>query len=361
MYYLPFKNKHRKNAGDADADGGNYSYLKNTIDSYRGQHKYVLTDLEINQIFNKNVYREVISSKAFQRLKDIMFLGSIDYVLDLTQNDSIKRHNRYQHSLGVARLALQFSNDKGLTENDERLCVISALLHDIGHAPLSHSLESVFKEQFGISHHDAGEAIIRGDVEIGKDLHATLSKWNINPFQILSIIDGKGGKPFSDIFSHSINIDTIEGILRSCTYIIGNTISHTPAHILDALINITDNSQIVLDEFWRLKNKVYSLLINNKLGVHADYVCQEYMRSNSLDFKKEYYFGYESNLIKNHGRLFDHLKSIGSNRPKYSASATIKCLKRSFFVDKDIILTDINSIDLRYKQKKHPHQFNIKL
>jgi HD superfamily phosphohydrolase len=42
-----------------------------------------------------------------------------------------------------------------------------ALLHDIGHLPISHSLEPVFLSVFGIDHHHASEDIFFGRVAIG--------------------------------------------------------------------------------------------------------------------------------------------------------------------------------------------------
>lgn len=345
MYYSPDK----KNSLSLDCD------------PYLDQHKYELSVEDIEIIFYKDLYREVIESKAFERLKDIMFLGSIDYVLDVKNDKTIKRHNRYQHSLGVARLALQFSKQKKLSEEKENLCVVSALLHDIGHAPLSHSLESVFKEHFGIGHHKAGEAIVKGDVEIGKGLHKTLTKWNINPFEILSIIDGKGRSPFNDIFGHAINIDTIEGISRSNTYINQNTITYPPAHILNALISLSEDSCPVLDRFWSLKNEVYSELINHKIGVHADFICQDYMRTHTEKFKKEYYFGDEKILKKNHSDLFERLTEIGNGGSKYSAKMEVPCIKRKFFIDESVVLETIGSIDKRYRQEKTNYSYNIRI
>ena len=365
MYYLPKKANliTSSNAESGKLDESCKSSNASSSDRYRYEHKYELSDFEIYEIFHKRIYLDVIESKAFQRLKDIMFLGSIDYVLDIKNNKSIKRHNRFQHSLGVARLALQFSEEKKLSERQENICVVAALLHDIGHAPLSHSLESVFKEHFGISHHDAGEQIIKGDVKIGKGLHKILVKWDINPFEILSIIDGKGGRPYNDVFSHSINIDTIEGISRSYKYIKpDNDITYPVSVVLDALINLTVDSKDVLDKFWDLKHEVYSRLINSRLGVLADFICQDYMRTHSSKFKKEYYFGDEDELIINHAALFDRLICLGRGSKKlFSANLRISCFKRSFFIDENVGLDSLYSIDARYKQKKEPYDYKIRI
>ncbi len=330
-------------------------------DPFWGQHKYKLKPSEIELIFEKELYLQVIKSKAFQRLKDIRFLGSIDYVYSVSHNKPVKKHTRYHHSLGVARLALQYAKEKGLSERDENLCVVSALLHDIGHAPLSHSLESAFKENFGIGHHVAGEIIIKGEVELGKGLHKVLSQWEINPFEVMMIISGKAGSPFGDIFNYSINIDTIEGILRSSTYIYSKPMIYAPSQILSALTNLSDNSYALLDDFWQLKEIVYSELINSHIGVLADYVCQDYMRTHSNKFKEEYYYGYEKNLKSKHQLLFDRLFAVGNNDLKVSASTSMKYTKRRFIINNNVDLVDKWSINKRYTQYKEESIINISL
>ena len=101
------------------------------------------------------LFAGVVATPAFQRLKSIRFLGGIDYLLVRAPN-GVKgniRYTRYQHSLGVARLALHYCQERGLSSSERRLVYVAALLHDVGHAPLSHSLEPVFDEIFGLEHH----------------------------------------------------------------------------------------------------------------------------------------------------------------------------------------------------------------
>lgn len=317
-------------------------------------HNYELTLSRVDAIFLKPIYKRVIRSKAFQRLKNIHFLGSIDYVVDPEKPKPNKRHNRYQHSLGVAILALQYSQLRQLSEHQETICVLSALLHDIGHAPLSHSLESVFKYEYGIGHHIVAERIIRGDVALGQDLQATLVEFNINPFELLEVINGTGPEPYSEIFSHAINIDTIEAILRSSTYIYGGAIFWPPREILHALISRDAEATKVLDSFWRLKNDVYHLLINHRMGVLADFLCQQYMKDNLSNFFEDYYYVTESSLKKKHPALFRQLSELTTKEPKelLPHATEIPYLDRSFVINENVRLESIRSIDGRYTQTK---------
>jgi HD superfamily phosphohydrolase len=94
------------------------------------------------------LFAELVATPAFQRLKSIRFLGGIDYLLVRAPNGAKGniRYTRYQHSLGVARLALLYCEERGLSFSERRMIWVAALLHDVGHAPLSHSLEPVFQE-----------------------------------------------------------------------------------------------------------------------------------------------------------------------------------------------------------------------
>ena len=161
-------------------------------------------------------FLEIISTEAVQRLHSIRFLGGIDYVLVQNPNGvwGNTRYTRYQHSLGVARLSLMYSRACKLADYDRRLIFAAALLHDVGHAPLSHSLEPVFKETFGIEHHQATRDIIAGRVSIGRSLSKVLRRYGIDIERVAALISGEDAN-FHSFFSGPINFDTIEGILRT--------------------------------------------------------------------------------------------------------------------------------------------------
>lgn len=319
---------------------------------FEDSHKYELSLYEAQEVFVREIYQDVINSSAFQRLKKIHFLGAIDYVLNPEGPKPNKRHTRYQHSLGVARLALQFAREKQLDDKQEILCVVSALLHDIGHAPLSHSLESVFKQEYGIGHHLASERIIKGEVAIGRDLHRTLTKYVINPFEILEIINGTGPPPYREIFSYAINIDTIEAILRASTYIYQRIWFWSPSQVLTALIRRDPESVPVLDGFWRLKDEVYSKLINHRMGIVADHLCQEYMRNKMSTFFEEYYYLSEEQLKEEHLELFQSLQRLATTDPAQLLPYTreIKYRTRQFVINKQVPLESIRTINDRYIQ-----------
>lgn len=88
----------------------------------------------------------VLDSKAYQRLRQIKQLGFSEFSFPGAV------HNRYLHSLGVCHLAGQafdnifstFEFSSEATRKRLRQAVrLGALLHDIGHGPLSHASEEV--------------------------------------------------------------------------------------------------------------------------------------------------------------------------------------------------------------------------
>lgn len=86
---------------------------------------------------------EILEHPFFQRLRNIKQLGFSEYVFPGAT------HTRYLHSIGVMNVATQVFNSlfKDQSHKDiQRLkesLRLGCLLHDIGHAPLSHSTESV--------------------------------------------------------------------------------------------------------------------------------------------------------------------------------------------------------------------------
>lgn len=297
----------------------------------------------------------VVASQAFQRLSDIRFLGAIDYLVHPNGSAIARRHTRFDHSLGVARLARQFSRNCDLPEEDEKHIVVAALLHDVGHGPLSHSLEPVFKDEFGISHHATTESIVSGKASIGNALPSIFRDYNIDAEKLIGLIAGTPGILGVEAFSNPINIDTIEGISRAFKYMTPEATTAPPSHILSAMTNRKSKTdERTLDGFWEMKSTVYTHLINSRPGVIADYICREYMQDNKSHFSGNDYFLTETELRKKHPQLFQRLKEL-RKRPNSipgGKTATIDYIRRDFFVDPVIPIGDVQSLYDRYLQTK---------
>ena len=108
----------------------------------------------------------LIDAAPFQRLRRIRQLGPAFLTFHGAES------SRFTHSLGVfhlARLALKNLSRLDPSLNDEQgLLYAAALLHDIGHGPLSHTGE----EMFGLHHETWSAAVIRRHPAIRDPLNA---------------------------------------------------------------------------------------------------------------------------------------------------------------------------------------------
>lgn len=298
---------------------------------------------------------EILSStSAFQRLKRISFLGAIDYALIRTPDykRGNTRHTRYHHSRGVARLAIEYAIQSELPEHEATTLAIAALLHDIGHSPLSHSIEPVFEEIFGFGHHEASVALITGETHLGKELHGILKDQFIDIERVLALISGQD-KSFDAFFSGPINFDTIEGVFRSYSYIARSTQIPNPHVIVEAATNrASEKDKEIVDLFWEYKDRVYRSVINSRAGILADFVCQTVLTSKIKTLAIEDYFSTDEGLFKRVPELKALLLSPSFDRAALNLPEEIVYSKsRRFFVDSqhDFFERDDKG---RYKQIK---------
>ncbi len=120
---------------------------------------------------NDQLLVDLINTKEVQRLRRIRQLGMSHIAYPGAE------HSRFLHSLGVAHLMRRFLDmtalQRGALESDlysfRHVAMAAALLHDIGHGPFSHALESVTNEP----HERWTIAILRApDTEVHQVLEA---------------------------------------------------------------------------------------------------------------------------------------------------------------------------------------------
>ena len=99
----------------------------------------------------KGLLTTLVKHPAFVRLSRIEQLGPTSYVYPGGC------HSRFSHSIGTLHLiteALRILERKGcvITSEEAEAAKAAMLLHDLGHGPMSHSLEGNFV--YGLSHED---------------------------------------------------------------------------------------------------------------------------------------------------------------------------------------------------------------
>src|SRR2546428_2946164 len=96
----------------------------------------------------------LINAPQVQRLRRVRQLGLASLAYPGAD------HSRYSHSLGVMETARkildQLARSFTIDEEGRTICVVAALLHDLGHGPFSH----VFERVSGVQHEEVTRRVI---------------------------------------------------------------------------------------------------------------------------------------------------------------------------------------------------------
>ncbi|MDD1772162.1 MAG: HD domain-containing protein [Methanomassiliicoccales archaeon] len=106
------------------------------------------------------VFLEILHRPEMQRLHGIKQLGLAHLVFPGAN------HTRFEHSLGTYHVADLMCQALGLQCEDRDQALAAALLHDVGHAPFSHTLEEVLENRFSLDHMDLGVSLIDGERDV---------------------------------------------------------------------------------------------------------------------------------------------------------------------------------------------------
>jgi hypothetical protein len=179
-----------------------------------GEHDRVVRDNVHRDIVLDDDTSRLVDTRTFQRLRDIKQLATCHYVFPTAT------HTRFVHSLGAHHLAgvllehLETVNPGRITPEDARLVRYAALLHDIGHPPFSHALESerVFANY---NHHETWGRLILEDPD--NDLRIALIELigEDGLARLFSILDGTCDLPvLHDIVSSQLDVDRLDYLMR---------------------------------------------------------------------------------------------------------------------------------------------------
>ncbi|MDX5627206.1 MULTISPECIES: HD domain-containing protein [unclassified Brenneria] len=303
----------------------------------------------IDSIKRNQKLRSIIQSKAFQRLKHISFLGAIDY----SENNNLSKENRSRatHSLYVAALANYISTCRGYNEDLKNNLIAAALIHDIGHMPLSHSAEPYIKSKLGYGHHEIGEQIIDGEGNIGLELNRILRN-NFDSVFIKSLLNNKMSENGGDLFSSQINIDTIDGIIRSLEYKGKNKTNRLNRLEIAKSAFLTtaceEEKYRNLDHFWQSKHFVYHHFINKDYAFISDKVSQLFFMEEKSICEQDLFLK-EDDWEKKYSTLFSWLKDLKHNSiPECMKEYDLEMVSRTYYImDNEL---DLNK---RYRNTKN--------
>ncbi len=146
---------------------------------------------------------ELADTPQMQRLRWIRQLGLASLVYPGAN------HTRFEHSLGAYHLAGRLSDHLGLEEEEKLKIEAAALLHDVGHGPLSHATEAALAPFLRMEHESIIDLLKKGEIKEVLDGHG------LRPAEIQSLIHGNS---LGQIVSGEIDVDRMDYLIRDAHY-----------------------------------------------------------------------------------------------------------------------------------------------
>ncbi len=159
--------------------------------------------------------RRIIDTAEFRRLARISQLGLVSLVYPGAT------HSRFEHSLGVYRLALlllqQLSHDGQFCEiigpREAELLIVAALVHDLGHWPFCHPIEDI--RLSGLPKH---ESLASGYLQRGELAEAIACDWRVEPAEVARLLcepaQSRRDKILASLLSGPIDVDKMDYLQR---------------------------------------------------------------------------------------------------------------------------------------------------
>ncbi len=177
---------------------------------------------------------KIISHPYFQRLRRIKQLGLTEWVYP----GAI--HTRFHHALGAMHLmdkALQVLEGKGhkISDRERKSAMAAILLHDIGHGPFSHALETTILSD--APHEQISLLLMRA---LNKEFGGKLD-------MAIEMFTGVYHRPFfHQLISSQLDMDRMDYLMRDC-YFTGVVEGKVGTERIISMMDL-DNENIVIEE-----------------------------------------------------------------------------------------------------------------
>ena len=246
--------------------------------------------MNFTRVFNDPIHKEIIidSDKpeelmimqlidtiAFQRLRRIKQLGAASLLFHGAES------SRFTHSLGVFCVARKIFNK--LIKKDSKfgrhkfVLFGAALLHDIGHGPLSHTSELIFKH----NHEYWSKNLVKNYFPISSILK---SFDNELPNEIGALFESKNlfSKPLKTLISSEIDCDRMDYLLRD-SYNTGTKYGLVDLERIisamtfgpDGNIAVNPKGVIAIEHFLILRNMMYRTIYNHRINEITTWILEK--------------------------------------------------------------------------------------
>ncbi|HTW40392.1 MAG TPA: HD domain-containing protein [Thermoplasmata archaeon] len=157
----------------------------------------------------------LISTPEFQRLWGIRQTGFAHLVFPGAN------HTRLEHSLGTYWVAVRFAERLGVAPAEGRTLALGALLHDLGHAPFSHTLDGPMREALGHGHEAVSRSIILGEEGSPGAIPRVLRSRGVDPAEVAELVEPQRrgvSRWLGSILHGAIDADRIDYLQRDAHY-----------------------------------------------------------------------------------------------------------------------------------------------
>jgi len=162
----------------------------------------------------------LIATPEFQRLWGVRQTGFAHLVFPGAN------HTRLEHSLGTFWVAGEMAGRLGLSADDAERVAVGGLLHDLGHAPFSHTLDLPLREVTGERHERLSRRRVEGTdadwPEEKRVIPATLERHGLRPREVADLIDPRRPSPRAplpgSVLHGAIDADRLDYLQRDAHY-----------------------------------------------------------------------------------------------------------------------------------------------
>jgi HD superfamily phosphohydrolase len=311
----------------------------------------------------EGLFLDLIEAPEIQRLYNIKQLGFAHLVFPGAH------HTRLEHSLGTYNMASQAAEKLDLEEDEKETIACAAMLHDIGHGPFSHTLESILRDTLNVDHVDLTEKLIFGEHTIfesdekeflgSPSVFDILNEHSIDQKEIINIIRGKTHrKPYlSQLLNSAIDVDQLDYLVRDAYY---TGVAYGMIDIERFLQTLTiDNNKLavrkkgigVVENILMARTLMYS-----SVYFHKTVRIAELMLSKSIEMIKDiepfkYFKMTDAELINNLKRMESYQHEIATRIKYRKLFKQAYTASQSSLDEKNIsVLKKLD--DVKFKRKK---------
>ena len=239
---------------------------------YDPLHKSISLDSSIPE---EKMVMELIDSSPFQRLRRIKQLGPAYLTFHGAES------SRFTHSLGVFHLARKAINHLSKIDSTLKkykfILYGAALLHDLGHGPLSHTSEEIFK----IKHEDWTAKLINSS----KEIRFILNKYGEhNAKKISDLIQFRKApqKLIISLISSQLDCDRMDYLIRD-SYTTGARYGQLDIDRIISAMTIAPDGDLAIqpkglmaiEHYLVIRNLMYRSVYNHRLNEVSNWLLEQ--------------------------------------------------------------------------------------